>query len=266
MLPLSEFSVAARRRIRGVFTDIDDTLTRHGRLHSGTLKAMEALLGAGFLIVAVTGRPTGWCQPLPRQWPINAVVAENGAAYHYVDALSQREHTVHYADQATRAAHRERLLAIVHHVLHDLPGLSLADDQWLRTGDVAIDIGENAAPLAPEAVTRILDALRAQGCSAAASSIHAHAWLGDYDKLKTSRRLMREIFAIDLDAQADHFVFIGDAPNDAPMFAHFGHSVGVANITPFAERIVAPPRYVTGASYGEGFAELARALLAAPHD
>jgi HAD superfamily hydrolase (TIGR01484 family) len=263
MRPLREFPLEARRCIRGVFTDIDDTLTRHGRLHSPTLKALEALHRTGLRVIAVTGRPTGWCEALPRQWPIDAVVAENGAAYHYVDSRTRRQHTLHYADAATRAVHRERLLAIAQRVLLDFPGTQLSADLWLRTGDVAIDIGEDVDPLPADAVVRIGDALRAQGCNVATSSIHIHAWFGDYDKLKMSRRLARELFSIDLDAQADDWVFIGDAPNDAPMFAHFAHSIGVANVIQFADRLVTRPRYVTQAGYGDGFVELADALLAA---
>lgn len=263
MRPLREFPLEARRRVRGVFTDIDDTLTRHGRLHSTTLKALEALHGAGLRVIAVTGRPTGWCEALARQWPIDAVVAENGAAYHYLDSKTGRQHTIHYADAAVRAVHRERLLAIAHRVLLDLPGTQLTADLWLRTGDVAIDIGENVDPVPADNVARIEDALRAQGCNVTASSIHVHAWFGDYDKFRMSRRLARELFAIDLDTQADEWVFIGDAPNDAPMFARFANSVGVANIMQFADRLAVRPRYVTQASYGDGFVELVDALLAA---
>ena len=48
---------------------------------------------------------------------------------------------------------------------------------------------------------------------------------------------MRECFGIDLDARRDEFIFAGDSPNDAPMFAYFPHSVGVANIKEFASRL-----------------------------
>jgi hydroxymethylpyrimidine pyrophosphatase-like HAD family hydrolase len=61
-------------------------------------------------------------------------------------------------------------------------------------------------------------------------------------------------------------VFIGDAPNDAPMFAHFANSVGVANVMQFADRLVDIPRYVTQAGYGDGFVELADTLLSAQPD
>ena len=45
------------------------------------------------------------------------------------------------------------------------------------------------------------------------------------------------------------------------MFAYFPHSVGVANVRAFADRIATLPAYVTAGEGGAGFAELAQALL-----
>ena len=53
-----------------------------------------------------------------------------------------------------------------------------------------------------------------------------------------------------------------DSPNDAPMFAFFEHSVGVANVARFEGALEAEPKYVTRAAAGAGFAELAARLLA----
>ena len=75
--------------------------------------------------------------------------------------------------------------------------------------------------------------------------------------------LLREAYAVDLDAERERFVFAGDSPNDAPMFAFFPYAVGVANVRPFLDRIETPPAYVTRAEAGQGFAELADFLLAA---
>ena len=75
--------------------------------------------------------------------------------------------------------------------------------------------------------------------------------------------LMREEFSVDLDRAREHYVFVGDSPNDAPMFAYFPHAVGVANIREFAGRLEHEPRYVTTAAAGAGFCELADLLLAA---
>jgi len=100
--------------------------------------------------------------------------------------------------------------------------------------------------------------------TAKVSSIHVNGWFGAYDKLATTRLLMREAFGIDLDAQRDAFVFAGDSPNDAPMFAFFPNAVGVANVRRFLDRIATPPAWITVHEAGAGFAELADALLAQP--
>ena len=57
-------------------------------------------------------------------------------------------------------------------------------------------------------------------------------------------------------------MFVGDSPNDAPMFAFFPHSVGGANSREFAGSPAHEPRYVTAAAGGTGFREVADLLLA----
>jgi hydroxymethylpyrimidine pyrophosphatase-like HAD family hydrolase len=104
--------------------------------------------------------------------------------------------------------------------------------------------------------------MREGGLTVKVSSIHVNGWFGDYDKLSMARTLMRECFAIDLDAEKDRFVFVGDSPNDAPMFGYFPHSIGVANIRAFAAQLPAAPAYVTQAASGAGFCELVDVLLA----
>ena len=80
-------------------------------------------------------------------------------------------------------------------------------------------------------------------------------------KHSMTRTLLTECFGIDLDAERERFVFVGDSPNDAPMFAYFPNAVGVANVRTFAGRMPALPAYVTDAEAGAGFAELADFLL-----
>jgi hypothetical protein len=106
--------------------------------------------------------------------------------------------------------------------------------------------------------------MQAEGMTAKVSSIHVNGWFGSYDKLTMTRTLCAEVFGIDIDvdAQRARFVFAGDSPNDAPMFAFFPNAVGVANVREFADRIATLPAYVTKAEAGAGFAELAEFLLA----
>ena len=116
-------------------------------------------------------------------------------------------------------------------------------------------------PLGDKAVAQIKRLFEAAGAHAKISSIHVNGWFGDYDKLAMTHKLFREVFHVSLDAVRESVVFAGDSPNDAPMFDYFPHAVGVANIADFAGRLDAEPAWVTTARGGEGFAELAAALL-----
>ena len=64
-----------------------------------------------------------------------------------------------------------------------------------------------------------------------------------------------------LPQECERWLFVGDAPNDASMFAAFPCSVGVANLMPQLHRLPVAPRYMTEAGHGAGFVELARHLL-----
>jgi hypothetical protein len=259
--PLSAFSSGARRAITGVLADIDDTLTDEGRLPGATLVALEGLRAAGLKVIPVTGRPAGWCDHIARMWPVDAVVGENGAFWFRYDA-SERRLEKHYvigeAERASRARHLGRIAA---RVLAEVPGSAIASDQPYREADLAIDFREDVAPLPREAVERIVAIMASEGLTAKVSSIHVNGWFGGYDKLSTTRRCLAESFGTDLDAGKEHWVFVGDSPNDAPMFGFFPHAVGVANVRDFADRMDALPRYVTASRGAAGFAELAALLL-----
>ena len=263
MKPLATFPPAARSAIRGVFCDIDDTLTTDGRLTADAYAAMERLHAAGLLVVPITGRPAGWCDLIARQWPVDAVVGENGAFWFRYDPDARRMRRSFVDDDTTRASHRQRLRAIGEAILKAVPGAALSADQHYRETDLAIDFREDVAPLPAEAVARIVALMEQQGLTAKVSSIHVNGWFGAYDKLGTTRRLMQDAFGVDLDAERARHVFVGDSPNDAPMFGFFPHAVGVANVRVFADRLEAKPAYVTQADAGAGFCELADFLLAA---
>jgi HAD superfamily hydrolase (TIGR01484 family) len=262
MRPLSDFPLAERARLRGVLCDIDDTLTTDGRLTADAYAALESLQHAGMLVVPVTGRPAGWCDHIARMWPVNAVVGENGAFYFRYDHAAHVMHRRFVDDDATRTDYRRKLAAIRDRILAAVPGCAVANDQHYRETDLAIDYCEDVPPLAENAVEKIAILMRQAGLTAKVSSIHVNGWFGDYDKLSMARTLLRECFSIDLDARKSEFVFAGDSPNDAPMFAYFPHAVGVANIRAFAGRLAHEPAYVTQAASGAGFRELADFLLA----
>ena len=262
MLPLNELPPPARRAIRGVFCDIDETLTTGGRLTADAYGAMERLERAGLQVIPITGRPAGWCDHIARMWPVAAVVGENGAFYFRYDRQQRVMRRAFVDDAAARAANRERLHAIGADIVRAVPGCAIAADQHYRECDLAIDYCEDVARLPREAVDRIVALMQARGLTAKVSSIHVNGWFGAYDKLAATRRLMREEFRADLDAEREAYAFVGDSPNDVPMFAFFSHSIGVANVREFAGRLAHEPRYVTAAAAGAGFREVADFLLA----
>jgi HAD superfamily hydrolase (TIGR01484 family) len=262
MRPLQTMPDKARRGIRGILTDIDDTLSTQGRITAAAYAAMERLRDAGRLVIPVTGRPAGWCDHIARMWPVDAVVGENGALYMRHDDASRKLVRRFALDEATRRENRERLAAIGERIVAAVPGCALASDQRYRESDLAVDYCEDVAPLSRAAVVRIVALMQAEGMTAKVSSIHVNGWFGDFDKLSMTRVALSEIFGIDLDAERERFVFVGDSPNDAPMFAYFPNAVGVANVLAFADRIATPPAYVTRAEAGAGFAEVEAFLLA----
>jgi hydroxymethylpyrimidine pyrophosphatase-like HAD family hydrolase len=179
------------------------------------------------------------------------------------DRAAGRLRKRYVATGAERGANRRRLAEVAEAILREVPGAALASDQPYRESDLAIDFCEDVPRLPDDAIDRIMALMRAAGMTAKMSSIHVNGWFGAYDKLAMTRTLLREEFGIDVDAERDRFIFVGDSPNDAPMFEHFPCSVGVANVRAFIGRIATPPAYVTECESGAGFAELAAHLLAA---
>jgi hypothetical protein len=194
-------------------------------------------------------------------WPVDGVIGENGAFYFAYDRAARRLVKRFRDDDATRAASRARLAAVRDRILREVPGAALASDQLYREADLAIDYCEDVPRLPEPAVDRIVAIMLAAGMTAKVSSIHVNGWFGDYDKLGMTKVFMAERCGVDLDAQRAEYVFAGDSPNDAPMFAYFPCSVGVANVRRFAHRLDHAPAYVTDAASGAGFAELAERLL-----
>jgi HAD superfamily hydrolase (TIGR01484 family) len=262
MKPLGDFPITARAAIRGVLCDIDDTLSSEGRITAEAYSAMEHLQRAGLLVIPVTGRPAGWCDHIARMWPVDGVVGENGAFYFRYDKTAHKMRRHFVDDAATRASHRTRLAQIGLEIIKAVPGAAVAADQQYRETDLAIDFCEDVAPLPQAAIDEIVLRMEKHGLTAKVSSIHVNGWFGRYDKLSMSKTLMREAFGVDLDAVRDRYVFVGDSPNDAPMFGYFPHAVGVANILDFGQRVEHLPAYISQQRCGAGFAEVAACLLA----
>jgi len=263
MQPVSSLPAEVARRLLGVFTDIDDTITTEGHLPAAAYAALEHLHEAGLAVVPITGRPAGWCDMVARFWPVSGVVGENGAFYFRYDHAAKKMIRHFVASDAERAANRQKLTVLGAQILAEVPGSAIASDQLYREADLAIDFCEDVPALPRESVDKIVALFEAAGAVAKVSSIHVNGWFGRYDKLSMTRRFVQETMGLDLDGAKERFVFCGDSPNDAPMFAFFPYACGVANVKDFIGRIDALPAYVSQARGGQGFVEIADRILSA---
>jgi HAD superfamily hydrolase (TIGR01484 family) len=258
---LDRFEFPARKAVRIVLADIDDTLTTDGRLTAEAYTAMERLENAGILVAPVTGRPAGWCDQIARMWPVAGVIGENGAFYYRYDRAARRMRRVYAQDAAIRRANRETLDRLAREILEAVPGAAVSADQFARDTDLAIDFCEDVAALPPAEIARIVALFEDAGAVAKVSSIHVNGWFGTHDKLTMAKRFLTETLSIDPEAQNRAVAFIGDSPNDAPMWSYFENGVAVANARRFKGQLSAEPRYVTRQEAGAGFVEFAEALI-----
>lgn len=278
MKPLSAWPIEQRRGIIGVLTDIDDTLTTDGAITPDAASALAQLKAAGLHVVAITGRPIGWCEPFARgdaergtaPWPLDAMVAENGAVAYTMNATRRHASSsgvsalskLYLQDEATRHANYQRLQRVAAQVLSAVPGTTLARDSAGRETDIAIDHSE-FAHLSPSQINAVLAIMRAAGLHATVSSIHINGWLGTHNKLVGAHWIVSQHLGRNLAGEMDRWAYVGDSTNDQVMFEAFDNSVGVANLRRFEADLTHPPRYIAARERGAGFAEVADALLAA---
>ncbi|WP_341908533.1 HAD-IIB family hydrolase [Polaromonas sp. YR568] len=264
MQELTRWPLAERRAIRGVFTDIDDTLTTDGAITPDALQALHDLKAAGLPVVAITGRPVGWSEPFAAQWPVDAIVAENGAVALLPDSSNGQPalKKIHQQDPATRAANFARMQAVLARIETSIPGAQRATDSPGRETDIAIDHSE-FTNLGEETIAQVVALMRSEGMHATVSSIHINGWYGAHNKLEGARWIVQQLWQRQLDHEMAQWVYVGDSTNDQLMFEAFPHSVGVANIARFVPQLAHLPRYMTHGERGAGFAELAAALLSA---
>ena len=260
MKPLSSWPQTARDKIVGVFTDIDDTLTTDGTITPDAFQALQDLKAAGLMVIPITGRPVGWSLPFASAWPVNALVAENGAVALLHDASKNQITKIYQQDLATRTHNFEQMQGIAQKVLKEIPGTVLAQDSAGRETDIAFDHSE-FHHLSPEQIQQVLKLLQQEGMTATVSSIHINAWFGSHNKWHGAQWILKELTGRNLKQELDQWVYVGDSTNDQVMFAHYANSVGVANIRRFEAQLTHPPQFITRGERGAGFAELTQHLL-----
>ena len=248
------------RGLEYVLFDIDDTITTGGRLPADSFVALWNLHYAGLKLIPVTGRPAGWCDMIIRQWPVDAVIGENGAFCFYQKTGTYGVLTHPNA----RKGSKEALDAVKKACLDAVPDARVAKDQFARMYDLSIDFCEDEPQLDLEVAYKIRDICKSFGAKAKVSSIHVNTWFGDYDKLSMAERMFAEIFD-DTDYN-NKSIFFGDSPNDEPMFGFFKNSCAVANIMPFLDKLEQMPAYVADNESAAGFCEIVNLILAIKED
>lgn len=243
-----------------MFTDLDDTLTDEAARVSGpTYEALWRLREAGLFVALVTGRPAGWADSLMRLWPLDAVVFENGAAFMVRSTRGIETHAL--AKDLDLPAQKTTLEKIFQKLKREFPSIKLAKDQPFRVFDYAIDFAEDPPFLPPKTVKALMAKLEAESkITAKLSSIHINYWCGKHTKATACRSLV-SLFKKSRRISLENSVYVGDSPNDEPLFEIFTNSVGVANIKAFWASLQHPPRYTTKAPRGEGFCEIVDHLL-----
>jgi HAD superfamily hydrolase (TIGR01484 family) len=260
-LPIRGIPAETCRRLTWFCTDIDDTLTDHGMLPAGSYGALWDLSRAGMRVVPVTGRPAGWCDHIARMWPVRGVVGENGAFWYAYDRETRRMTRRFSVPPAELESGRRRLSAIAEKVLREVPGCAIAADQPFRISDFAIDFREDVPALPPEGVDAICRVLRGEGVQFKVSSIHVNFWLGGFDKLSCLKAFLEADAGEPWSAISGRVTFIGDSPNDEPLFEGVPEAIAVGNLRLHAGRITHFPRYITEGEGSAGFCEAAAAIL-----
>jgi len=257
MRPVAELVSAD---LRGVFSDIDDTLTHNGVVDLEAYTALLRARAAGLRVVLVTGRPAGWAEVLASLWPVDAAIAENGGIA-YLKRKGRLERI--YFAPGEPADDARRLAAVSDEILRTFSFARRSDDCTLRITDLAFDIGEHQQ-LPTIEIAAITAKCRELGARTLVSSVHAHAFFHAADKAQMSARVANVLWGDSPSEVAEHYAFVGDSPNDQAAFAFFNASIGVANVARYAADLRPPPRYITPSPNGHGFAEAIEAILASP--
>jgi len=157
-----------------------------------------------------------------------------------------------------RKESQDKLAHLRKKIKEQFPEALFASDQDYREYDLAIDICEDVPRWSSDRIDDLVQFCRSNGAQAKLSSIHVNTWFGDYDKVSGVRRLAKS--GIIPESDLSSWCFIGDSPNDEPLFQAFQLSIGVANIREYLDKLTWHPSFITNEKSGAGFCEVARTL------
>lgn len=248
--------------IKVICFDIDDTISTNGKLTSEAYAALWELKNNGYKLVPVTGRPAAWCDHIIRFWPVDAVIGENGAFAFFMQNGKRARLNTFNSDHRQEKA---RIESLKQDILKKFPEAKWASDQDYREYDLAIDFCEDVPRWSEQKIQDLMKFLKeTKNLQAKISSIHINTWFGKHDK-ESGIKFWIENGALGLGLKEvppwGEWIFIGDSPNDAPMFKAFDKSIGVANLNNFLDKLNHFPTWITKSESGSGFCEFKDVMI-----
>ncbi len=248
---LQTLSSTTLQSIRLIATDMDGTLTRRGKFTADLLRSLDSLTAVGVPVVIVTGRSAGWVNGVVSYLPIAGAIAENGGLYYPGD--TEPELLVPIASVAT---HRQKLGQMFRALQQEFPQIHEASDNRFRLTDWTFGV----EGLCLEELQTMGDRCLAQGWGFTYSTVQCHIKSLEQDKATALLRVLQTHF---LGITPEQILTIGDSPNDESLFNgdRFPHSIGVANVLHYGDRLTYQPTYVTTAAEVDGFCEITQLAI-----
>ena len=246
LIPLAQAPPNCFQNIRLIATDMDGTLTTAGKFTPELLRSLQSL-STRFEVLITTGRSAGWVSGLANYLPVVGAIAENGGLF-YSNHVERLLVPIPDLNQ-----HRRKLADTFHQLQTQFPTLEESSDNRFRLTDWTFDV----IGLSLEELETIAAFCQSQGWSFTYSNIQCHIKSPQQDKAAGLLKVLENRFA------PDQILTVGDSPNDESLFDAnlFPQSVGVANVLHYADQLTHQPTYITVAAEGEGFCELANALI-----
>ncbi|RKX97179.1 MAG: HAD family hydrolase [Spirochaetes bacterium] len=259
--PIEEIPPTFCKNLKLLFTDIDGTITKNGQITDASYSALWDLSRAGIDVVPVTGRPAGWCDHIARMWPVKGIIGENGAFFYLYDRKNRKMLRNYLISEEEKIKGKKILEKIKTRVLREVPGAGIAADQPFRVADLAIDYCEDVEHLKKEDIQKICRIITEEGGTYKISDIHINCWYGSFNKITGVKKFIAEVYQTDFSQIIRKATYIGDSPNDEPIFRVFPTTIAVANLKDFIDEISHLPNYITHKESAYGFREAVDTIL-----
>ncbi len=255
MIPIDKVADAELYGVRYVLTDMDETLTYQGKLSADTYASLERLQHAGIKVIPVTAAPAGWCDLMARMWPVAGVIAENGGVFLHPSASGHHIER-HYWHEKEHQLKSKALDDVLQEIKRSLPWVAIADDQCFRLTSIAFYIPETEGQR-----DLLIKTLQRHHCSYTINNLWVLGWMGDYNKLSMSRRVLMSFYGMKPENELEQVYYSGDSLNDAPMFGYYRNTLGMSSIYDVIDEIPAKPRWISHYPGGKGFVEGANKII-----